>query len=139
MSNFKNLKQEILDELTFEYLLTYCGYEEGEDTFEIVGPMMNTKRYDSSSEYVASSSDFELKSIWSAFVDGRSTKNGKGFISPEVNHKIGFWSPQDQAVLLQKFTELRKTNLKIEGFEYVVSVLEEVKGRNLEIIIDSEK
>ena len=45
IKDFQIDRQEITDELTSEYLLTYCDYGPGKDKFEIVGPMMETWRY----------------------------------------------------------------------------------------------
>jgi hypothetical protein len=40
--------QESIDNLVFEYFLTYCDYGPGQEKFEIVGPMMSTWRYEKS-------------------------------------------------------------------------------------------
>ena len=54
------VEKEVYDELTFEYLLTYCDLGEGKDKIELVGPMMSSWRYNESHKYIESVNDREL-------------------------------------------------------------------------------
>ena len=135
----ENISQKIIDELTLQYLQVYCDYGEGKNKFEIVGPMMSTWRYDSFKKQVSKSNDIGLIKICSVLDNGRSLIEGNPFSVDDVINVIGFWSANDQQQLYNKLILMKEKLKDNEGFEFLISVLEETKGRNLELIIDIEK
>ncbi|MEY3422466.1 MAG: hypothetical protein RIR48_2783, partial [Bacteroidota bacterium] len=65
--------------------------------------------------------------------------NDNPFISSDDNNKVGFWTIDEQRNLENKLKESKSLFDKTEGFEYLISVLEETKEKNQELIIDIEK
>ena len=139
LKDFQNIQQGIIDELTFEYLLTFCDYGPGKTKFEIVGPMMGTWRYEEFKKQIAKTDDLELKAICSILDNGKSLMNDNPFIPSEDNIKVGFWTIDEQRILEKKLKESKNHFERTEGFEYLISVLEETKDKNQELIIDIEK
>ena len=139
IKDFQIDRQEITDELTSEYLLTYCDYGPGKDKFEIVGPMMETWRYKQFKKQVLKTDDSELKDICSILDKGKSLMNDNPFISSDDENKVGFWTIKEQRRLKKKLNDSINLFDKTEGFDYLISVLEEIKDKNQELIIDIEK
>ena len=139
LNNFQNIRQEIIDELITEYLLTYCDYGPGKHKFEIVGPLMGTWRYEEFKKQVLKTNDSELKAICSILDNGKSLMNDNPFIPSDDDNKVGFWTIEEQRRLEKKLKESKNLIGKTEGFEYLISVLEETKDKNQELIIDIEK
>ncbi len=137
--DFQNTRQDIIDELTTEYLTTFCDYGPGKDNFEIVGPMMGTWRYKELKKRVLKTGDSELKALCSILDNGKSLINDNPFIPSDDNYKVGFWTIDEQRNLENKLKESKSLFDKTEGFEYLISVLEETKHKNQELIIDIEK
>lgn len=126
--DFRNYRQEVIDELTFEYFLTFCDYGPGKDKFEIVGPMMGTWRYKEFKKQVSKTDDSELKAICSILDNGKSIMNDKPFIPSQENNKVGFWTMDEQRKLENKLKESKNLFENTEGFKYLISVLEETKN-----------
>ena len=139
LKDFQITEQEIIDELASAFLLTFCDYGPGKDKFEIVGPMMGTCRYEEFKKQVTKTDDSELKAICSILDNGKSLMNANPFISSDDNNKVGFWTTDEQRKLEKKLKESKSHFDKTEGFEYLISVLEETKDKNQELIIDIEK
>lgn len=133
------MEQKVLDELTYEYLLSYCDYGEGQGSFDSVGPMMSTYRYNEASTYILKSTNEELKSLWSVLPYGRSLDGNRKFLLPNDNRKIGFWTNQEQKVLLSHLKVLSKYRPGLEGVELILSLLKEIADDKIEIIIDIEE
>jgi hypothetical protein len=138
-SNSQNIPQEIIDELTTEYFSTFCDYGAGKDKFEIIGPMMGTWRYESFKKQVLKTYDSELIAICSILDNGKSLVNNNPFIPCNDDNKVGFWTTDEQRRLQKKLKEFKNHLDKTEGFEYLISVLEETEDKNQELIIDIEK
>jgi hypothetical protein len=132
--------QESIDNLVFEYFLTYCDYGPVQEKFEIVGPMMSTWRYEKSHKLINSSSDKELMIIWNYLIKGRSIKNSNPFISPDNDGPvIGFWDWSERDLLKQRLLKFYKGRNDHEGIEYVLTVIDELKNDKSELIINVEK
>ncbi len=140
LNEAKGHSPEILDALTFEYLLTYCDYGEGSPQFEIIGPMMNKGRYSTSTNWIESSDNSSLKALWAVLVHGRSVFQETFFI-PYKKEVIGFWTVQEQIILLSTLKNI-KNKLSVEhpidGIEYVIQVLEEIAIHKQEIVLNRE-
>lgn len=139
LKDFQNTRQEIIDELTTEYLLTFCDYGPGKDKFDIVGPIIGTWRYEEFKKQVLKTDDSELKYICSILDNGKSLMNDNPFIPSEDNIKVGFWTIDEQRILEKKLKESKNHFERTEGFEYLISVLEKTRDKNQELIIDIEK
>jgi hypothetical protein len=136
----KEWSQESIDNLVFEYLLTYCDYGPGQEKFKIVGPMMSTWRYEKSDKLINSSSDKDLITIWNYLTKGRSIKNNCPFISPDNDGQvIGFWDWSERDFLSQRLIKFDKVERDNEGIEYVLSVIDELKNDKSDLIINVEK
>ncbi|MBI1305390.1 MAG: hypothetical protein GC181_02115 [Bacteroidetes bacterium] len=139
LRNFQIAGQEIIDELTTIFLLTFCDYGPGKDKFEIVGPMMGTLRYEEFKKQILKTNDSELKAICSTLDNGKSLMNDNPFITNHDDNIEGFWTADEQRRLEQKLKKMKSLFDKTEGVEYLISVLEETKDKNQELIIDIEK
>ena len=139
LSDFQNIGQEIIDELTTEYLLTYCDFGTGKDKFEIVGPTVGTWRYEEFKKQVFKTNDSELKAICSILDNGKSIINDNPFIPSDDDSIVGVFTIEEQRRLEKKLKESINLFDKTEGFEYLISVLEETKNKNQELIILIEK
>ncbi|MEM9933174.1 MAG: hypothetical protein AAF824_06170 [Bacteroidota bacterium] len=136
--DFFKESQKVIDQATVEYLLVYCDYGKGNEYFEIVGPMMNSWRYKTSTDHINRQSSQELRKLWNIILNGISIKNGQNFI-PFEGDVIGFWTPEDQILLdqlLGKFTTNQQMTL--EGITYVREVIEEVKSNGSDLIVNIE-
>ena len=137
---FEEWSQESLDNLVFEYLLTYCDYGPGQEEFKIVGPMMSTWRYEKSSKLINGTSDKDLMTIWNYLIKGRSIKNNSSFISSHNDGQvIGFWDWSERDFLSQRLVKFDKGLKDNEGIEYVLSVIDELKNDKSDLIINVEK
>lgn len=139
LKNFENTQQEIIDELTAEYFLVFCDFGPGKDKFEIVGPMMSTRRYETFKSQVLKTEDTELKSICSILDNGRSLIQGQSFIPNNDNYKIVFWTVYERLKLERRLKESKKLFGHTEGFEYIISALEEIKYKDQELVISIEE
>ena len=135
-----NVTQKRIDELIFEYFLTYCDYGAGKNIFEMVGPCMNSRRYLDSHNKIEKYGNEELKVLWNILQKGKSIIDGNPFISSdEQNWIIGFWSKKDQNCLRIKLNDFVKSiSEKPEGIEYILSVLDEVKNENVQLVLSIE-
>lgn len=132
--------QEHIDNLVFEYLLTYCDYGPGQEKFKIVGPMVYTRGYEKSHKLINESSDKDLMTIWNYLIKGRSIKNNNPFISPDNDGQvIGFWDWSERDFLSQRLLKFDKGRKDNEGIEYVLSVVDEIKKDKSDLIINVEK
>jgi len=128
------LSQKIADELSFEFLLSYCDYGAGRDIFELTGPMMSTWRYQTAFEIIEKKGDAELHSLWNYLKTGRSVQNGEAFMG-NGGEVIGFWTKPEMEILQEK---LKKLPL-LPGIEFVLSVLEELKNNANELVFNVER
>jgi hypothetical protein len=138
---FEEWSQENVDNLVFEYLLTYDDcIEPGQRKFKIVGPMMSTWRYEKSNKLISDSSDNDLKKIWNYLTMGRSIKNNKPFIPPSKDGQvIGFWDRNDRDFISKRLVKFNKAHKDNEGIEYVLSVIDDVKNDKSDLMIIVEK
>ena len=139
LNDFQNIGQEIIDELTIEYFLTYCDYGPGKDNFKIVGPMMGTWRYEKFKKQILKTDNSKLKTLCAILDNGKSLLNDKAFIPDTDNNKLGFWTISEQQELENILLEYKDAFDKTEGFKYLISLFEETKAKKQEIIIIIEK
>lgn len=131
--------QPTVDLMIFEYFLTYCDIGPGQGRFQIVGPMMYTKRYEKTNKFIDKIADKRLSTIWSYLTNGRSIKNNNPFISSDNENVIGFWDYGDRDFLYHRLAKLEKGQKNNEGIEYVLSVIDEMIKDNSDLIINVEK
>lgn len=139
MSNIDLLDQRQVDSLVFEYINVYSDYGKGASNLALIGPVVNTSRYETSTEIVKSTNDSVLNTLWMYLVLGRSIKNDAPFIKPhnEIG-RLGFWDMGERELLYEKVTELSDSNTGVEGFKYVLSVLNEMLYHKSDLIFNVE-
>jgi len=133
-----SINQALVDEITLEYILSYCDYGEGQGTFEIIGPMMSTHRYSTASSYISKSTNVQLKSLWNVLLSGRSILNDKPFITLDESQRMGFWTSGERAILLPMLQALNKLSPGLDGVEFAIMALLEIQNNQFELIIDIE-
>jgi hypothetical protein len=138
-AELKEWNQRIVDLMIYHYLLTYCDIGPGQGRFEIVGPMVSTKRYEKANWLISKTSDTELATIWSYLIHGRSIKDDRPFISPDKENLIGFWDLKDREFLDHKLARFDKGIGDIEGIKYVLSVIDEMRDDKRDLILNVEK
>lgn len=131
--------QHTVDLMIFEYFLTYCDIGPGQGKFQIVGPMMYTKRYEKTNRLIDKTADMDLTAIWSYLLHGRSIKNNSPFISPDNVNLIGFWDCSNRDFLNHRLAKFNKGQRDNEGIEYVLSVIEEMNNDKSDLILNVEK
>ncbi|MGC3944407.1 MAG: hypothetical protein QM762_07805 [Chryseolinea sp.] len=137
--NLQEWNQRIIDEMVHEYFLTYCDVGPGDEKFTIVGPMMYTRHYDSSTQLITKSGDEDLIMIWNYLIQGRSIKNSNAFITPDADQVIGFWNYKERDFLNQRLLQFDKSMKGYEGIGYVLDVINEIGADKSDLILNVEK
>ena len=129
----ENISQSLLDELTSEYLLTFCDHGDGASDFELIGPLIYRKRYVTSFIEIEKQQDKRLSIYWDYLKVGRSLREDHPFTAMDYN-LIGFWSPVEIKYIKQKLVNMSKDDV---GIHAVSNVLNEI-GQNSELIFNLE-
>lgn len=159
LGDLNDYTQGIVDELSFEFLFSYCDYGKGKDKFEIIEPLLYTKNYLPGFEWIKKTDDVELKKLWNYLEKGRSIQNDQPFIPIDDNFEVlGFWNKDEVQILKKRLEPLIEKARKSEwlipkmlkrmvgfsetdralGFELVLLVLNELEENKTEIIFDIE-
>ncbi len=156
VSNFEEfiqLPKQNLDELVCNFVLDYCDLSNnGEKFYEIVYPMVNSWKYNGSTQLINRNENIEVRKLWNYLDKGRSFQNDEPF-TPIITseEKIGFWSVQEQLILKREldivYNKLNKDKTLrflgnidlLYGIECVLQIIEAVKEFNVEIVINKEE
>ncbi len=134
--DIEKTKQDLLDELLVEFLLTYCEHGNGSSLIKLIGPLISTYRYETSFKIIARQKNKTLFDIWKILKVGRSLKNDNDFtiIDGDV---IGFWNKKEQDYIRD---ELNKIEYKNDiGIKCIKQVLAEIGKNKKDLIILVEK
>ena len=130
------IDQVIVDELAILYLLDYCDYgNPGYEKFEIVGPMVATKKYNKLKDALIKSKDADLNRLGGYLKFGRSIKADEPFTSQIDDLKMAFWSFDERGVLHEKLSQSGSKIKSTEGYELLMSLFEEVASNSKEILV----
>ena len=103
ISEFNNLDKKIIDELTSDFIGSYCDLTDRESKIlEFFGPTMSVWRYDESNKMVSRTNDRDFIELWTFITRGRSLKDNKQFESYTNEYKIGFINRQEYILLKSK-------------------------------------
>jgi hypothetical protein len=101
--DFSRLNKKLIDELTAEFIGSYCDLTDTEGTIlELFGPAYNKWRYNSGTEMVLKTKDADFIRLWNFVIKGRSLSDGQDFDSFTNDYKIGFLTFSEQRVLKAK-------------------------------------
>jgi hypothetical protein len=102
-SDFDNLDNILIDELTSEFIGSYCDLVgQNSNLLEFFGPTMNKWRYEQSSRMVLATKDVEFIRLWNYIIKGRSLKNGAEFNSYTNDYRTGFLTANEYISLKDK-------------------------------------
>ena len=122
--NFKEISQELLDELTNEYLLTFCDYGKGKSNVNLIGPLISRHKYNNSFDIIKDTKDEKLIEFWNYLKLGRSLKNDKEFRTTETD-LIGFWHKNEIDYIRSKIKSISVDDIGIECISDVLSEIDE--------------
>lgn len=122
--NVKNTSQELLDELTNEYLLTFCDYGKGKLNIKLIGPLISRHKYDTSFNIIKETNDKKLIEFWNFLKVGRSLKDDKEFTKMESD-LIGFWKKNEMDYIRQKIKSIDVDDIGIECISDVLAEIDE--------------
>lgn len=102
-TDFDNLDKNLIDELTSEFIGSYCDLtDRNSNLLEPFGPTMNKWRYNQSNEMVSATKDEDFIRLWSFVIKGRSLKDNCDFNSFTNDYKIGILDRQEYLLLKSK-------------------------------------
>ena len=131
--NIKTTSQNLVDELIYEYLLTYCDYGLGKLNVELIGPLISRYKYNNSFSIIKNTKDEKLIKLWNYLKVGRSLKEDKAFTEMESD-LIGFWNRTEMDYIKEKIKGLNQDDT---GIECISNVLDEMEGKS-ELIFNLE-
>lgn len=177
LPEFSAITQELLDDLTTEFIAEYIGGVGSPPDLDLVegfGSHTSTWRYMESTKLVEQYADSKANELWQYLIAGRSLKNDLPFMSGGSVYKAGFWRREEWEYLYQSLKatfgtkeqvkelfwttkekrqfeedleEAKLTNQKYiglsdhnpitTGIECVLWALEEVEGKDVDIIFDA--
>ena len=145
--NFDNLEKNLIDELTAEFIGSYCDLTDRDNhLFRLFGPAMNKWRYAESSEMVLATKDEDLIRLCNYIIKGRSLKDNTDFDSYTNDYKIGFLAFTEYMLLKEKIetyfgnidTIKKKSNPGSSGLEFVSQAIDEIADSKNELITGIE-
>lgn len=102
-TDFDNLDKNLIDELTSEFIGSYCDLTDRDSNLlEFFGPTMSKWHYDPSNEMVSATKDKDFIRLWNYIVKGRSLKDNAEFDSYTNEYKIGFLTFNEHRLLKEK-------------------------------------
>lgn len=102
-TDFDNLDKNLIDELTSEFIGSYCDLTDRDSNLlEFFGPTMSKWRYDPSNEMVSATKDKDFIRLWNYIVKDRSLKDNAEFDSYTNEYKIGFLTFNEHRLLKEK-------------------------------------
>ncbi len=102
-SEFQNLPQQLIDELTSEFISEYFDGTFQENNFlDFFGPTMSVWRYEESTKMVEATTDEEFLKLWNYLIKGRSLKNNFEFKGYTNEYKIGYLNKEEIIILKNK-------------------------------------
>lgn len=146
-TGFDNLEKNLVDELTAEFIGSYCDLiDRDNNLLMLFGPAMNKWRYAESSEMVLATKDEDFIRLWNYIIKGRSLKDNADFDSYTNDYKIGFLSFTEYMILKEKIETYfgnievikKKSNPESSGLEFVLQVLDEIADSRNELITGIE-
>lgn len=130
------IDQVIVDELAILYLLDYCDFgNPGHVKFEIVGPMVATKKYDKLRDAFIKSKDGVLSRLGGYLKFGRSIKADEPFTAQIDDLKLAFWSFEERVAFQDKLCQSGSKPKSTDGYELLMSLFEEVASNSKEILV----
>lgn len=141
--DFQALDRMLIDELTAEFICSYCFLRDYNSYFlQFFGPNVGKINYDSSTEMVIATKDETFIQLWNYLIKGRSLWDGRADFKSYTNEeKIGFLNRSELGQLKQKIEtyfgtleDIRQKASQSSGFGYVLSALSELDEYNVEII-----
>lgn len=141
-SDFDNLDKEVIDEVTSEFIGSYCDLTQN-GFFDFFGPTMSTWRYNESHNMVIKTKDKEFIELWTFLIKGRSIKDNQKFEGLINDYKIGFLTKRETDVLKAKIlynfeNSLSRNNSNTDGLRYVLDAIGGLNDNNLELITGIE-
>jgi hypothetical protein len=144
-TDFPNLDKKLVDELTSEFIGSYCDLTDRENKIlELFGPSINTRRYLESDEMILKTNDEVLIRLWNFIIKGRSLSDNGYFHSFTNDYKIGFLTYDEQRILKTKIEnhfgnielirQISGPYAEIVGLECVLQVLNEMTADNKDLI-----
>lgn len=102
-TDFDNLHKNLIDELTSEFIGSYCDWKvRDSNLLEFIGPTMSKWRYYPSNEMVSATKDKDFIRLWNYILKGRSLKDNAEFDSFNNDYKVGFLMFNEHRLLKEK-------------------------------------
>ena len=135
IDRLEEIDQNILDELSSEFIASYCDYGGGTKLLKLLNPWMSKERYEESTRLVRNKLDLESVRIWNYLINGRSLKNDNEFIAKNAGYQVAYWKPEEWTHLEKSIRRKFGGNPAFSGIEYVIQMIESLPNRYVDVII----
>lgn len=98
-TDFEQLDKKLIDELTSEFISSYCDITDCKDIFYHFGPNCNKWHYDGSTELITQTGNEDFIRLWDYSIKGRSLKDLGKFESHSNEYSVGFLTFEEHSQL----------------------------------------
>lgn len=133
--DLKPVHKQIVDDLVSDFIGSYCDSQiHNSNSFELFGPLLNTNKYNQSTNLICKTQNPDLMKLWSYVINGRSIVDSGNFQPFSKDYRIGFLDRNECEQLLHFIAPLSDS----PGFDSISRAIQSVSVNYNQLVIAIE-